>query len=82
MKPTATEVLHAALQLMADERLDLVDVLSASLPDNDDEHRRKWSEECRRRMAETDAGVPGVPLEEVLKHTRELLESLKASARG
>lgn len=65
-------LLDQALRLPFDERVELADRLLASLhPEADDatpeEIRDAWAAELTRRVAESDAGVPGVPAEEVWK---------------
>ena len=58
-----------ALELPERERGKLVDQLVNSLHQSGDgstpeDVKTAWVAECRRRMAETDAGEPGIPLVE------------------
>lgn len=62
-----------ALQLPDEERGKLVDQLVESLHQSGDgstseDVKTAWVAECRRRMAATDAGETGIPLEEAWPH--------------
>ena len=61
-----------ALKLSPEERLQLAEHLLASVPP-DRGVWEAWIAEAERRMAEEDAGVPGVPLEEALAKARRAI---------
>ena len=82
MTPNAAEVLKAGKQLSLDEQIELIDTLSATALPDPDAHERKWTEECHRRLAELVSGeVQGIPLEEVLRESKELLTDPTVSTR-
>ena len=67
-QPTES-LLRQAMRLPIAQRAELVDKLLESLhPDGDDATpeavKAAWVAECGRRMAESDAGTPGIPLED------------------
>ena len=69
MSSVADDVMAQALQLSEEKRGELADRLIESLhrpPDGStpEEIKAAWTAECRRRMAASDAGEPGIPLEE------------------
>ncbi len=79
MKPDVAEILNAALRLPEAERLDLADEIVASVPFEDEELRKKWLAECRRRVAEAEAD-PGLNLtmDEFRRLTDEFMADLRA----
>jgi putative addiction module component (TIGR02574 family) len=72
-----TAVLSLAAQankLSADERNQLIDLIAASLPEEDDaEVAAAWQQEIGRRVAEIEAGTAKlIPAEEVHAQIRKL----------
>lgn len=64
----AQEIIEHALKLDPAKRLEVIDILNASLPDPPDpEIERLWREEAQRRLAAHRSGeVQGIPIEDVL----------------
>jgi putative addiction module component (TIGR02574 family) len=64
---TAEDVLQAALALSPEERLQLIEQLEQSLPDDAED---AFIDMINARIAASDAGAPGHPVEEVLARAR------------
>ncbi len=52
----AQQVIEQALKLEPADRLEVIDILNASLEPPDPEIERLWLEEAQRRLADHDAG--------------------------
>jgi putative addiction module component (TIGR02574 family) len=78
-------VLHAALQLPADEREELIDLLEESLLDGsaEGETEAAWIDEAKRRLADIDSGktIP-VPSESMFERMDEVIERARARRTG
>ena len=69
------QILQAALQLPANDRCQLVEMLQASLPPRS-ELSKEWLEEIERRSEEIRSGkVQGIPWEEVKEKVRQGVRS-------
>ena len=69
MSQTVAEILNAALALPEDERAELAELITASLPSSS--LHPAWGDELRRRAAEIDSGeVKPVPWDEVRKQVQ------------
>ena len=69
MTQRAEALLKQAMQLPIEQRAELADMLLESLHPEADEAtaediKASWIAECGRRIAESDAGSPSVPLED------------------
>jgi putative addiction module component (TIGR02574 family) len=74
MSETATDLLHAALNLPESERAEMADLLVASLSSTSTSLHPAWTDELRRRTAEIDAGqLRPLPLEEVRQQVQAQL---------
>jgi len=73
MSPTTEQLLTAALALPADDRLEIIEALLASMPLADQSPLDEaWREVIRRRTAEVRSGqVVPVPWSEVKRQARE-----------
>jgi putative addiction module component (TIGR02574 family) len=74
MTTTAESLAAQANELSAQERSHLIDLLVASLPEEDDaEVEAAWEKEIGRRVAEIEAGTAKlIPAEEVFAKARKL----------
>ena len=61
-----------ALQLSAEERVRLADHLLASVS-AEPEIDEAWAEETERRLAEAEAGAPGISLEDAVARARRAI---------
>ena len=64
---TARDILQAALALTPEERAQLIDELEASLSDAEE---NAFIDMVNARLAASEAGAPGYPVEEVLARLR------------
>lgn len=83
----AEEVLRAALELPADERERVIDVLVDvfGVPGDNDEarqlHDKSWAKEIRRRIERLDSGEDeAIPAEDVFEELEAHLASLRRIA--
>jgi putative addiction module component (TIGR02574 family) len=75
MTTTAQSLAAQANELSAQERSHLIDLLVATLPEEEDaEVEAAWEKEIRRRVAEIEAGTAKlIPSEEVHAKARRIL---------
>ena len=64
------ELFQQAMRLPVEQRAELIARLFDTLDDS--AHARtdlsaEWIEECHRRIAESEAGIPGIPLPKILQ---------------
>ena len=81
MNQTEQTVVNAALSLSPKSRAQLADILWASLPEDqldvplDDEVRRAWADEAKRRLKDVDEGdVELLPGDEVMERLQAKME--------
>jgi len=75
MPQTIDEVLAAAMALPESERAELVEILTATIPEPPTTLHPSWGPELRRRVAAIDSGeVKPVPLEDVRRQIQAQLD--------
>ena len=81
MAQLTEELVAQVLDLPEADRIDLAVRMLDSVDDevSDTAVREAWLAECRRRIAESEAGVPGIPIAELW---RELDERKRARTPG
>ena len=72
MPPSLTKIKADALQLSAEEKVHLANDLLASVS-ADPDLEAAWADEVERRLAEVEAGVPLVTLEEAVARARRAI---------
>lgn len=84
MTGEASRVLHAALQLPARDREELVELLEQSLDEGSiEEIEAAWIEEVKRRVAEIDSGEATLVSSESARRMRaEILERARSRRAG
>lgn len=76
MSTAAEELLAQALKLAPEEREMVAVELLGSL-EKDPGYDDAWDAEIKRRIAEADSGVPGIPGEVVMAELRKLVDDAR-----